>query len=111
MPHIDGKIRRNHTTVCELAETAIDLIRRNPEVSGISPGFIQAGKGVARGFRSVKIVDMTGGVLITVRQARTVQEVRIYSSNQHATKWTLSTGLRNRGIPIHFERKNRRAQH
>ncbi len=106
MQHRNGKkFRGTHTTLTDLALVVADIAIKLPEVKGVSPGHIQTGKGVAGGARKVKIGSHKGGVLLTVRQARSVQELRIFfTSGEQATKLALARALRDQGIPISFGR-------
>lgn len=101
---VTAQRRGEHTTYIELAAKAANILARRPEVTGISPGYIQPGKGGTRGHRKVKIADAKGCILLTVRQATSIQEVRVYTTNGHVTKLALARGLRNEGIPISFQR-------
>jgi len=101
--HFDGAGRRGgHTTLIDLAARVVDLIKGLDHISGIAPGHIQNGKGVAGGMRKVKIGDIGGGVLLTVRQSRSVQQVRVYTCDIQATKLAIAQRLRSDGIPIAF---------
>ncbi len=105
MAHRDGKnIRGTHTTLTDLAAQVVDLALTlaNPEVSGISPGYIQAGKG--GGKRRVKMgIAEDGSLFLTVRQAHTIQELRIYSPDTQKTRLDLARALRDSDIPISFQ--------
>lgn len=103
MPHRDGKkFGGGHTTCIDLAAEVADIAEACEEVTKISLGFIQCGKGVAGGTRKVKIGDMTGGILVTVRQSKSVQEIRIFTTQMQATKLAMARTLRSRDIPISF---------
>ena len=102
-PHLDGARRRsNHTTLIDLAAKVVDLVEDIDSVSGISPGHIQNGKGVTGGMRKVKIGDLTGGILLTVRQSRSVQELRVYARDIQAAKLAIAQALRTNDIAISF---------
>jgi hypothetical protein len=97
-----GKFGGGHTTLIDLAILLADMADARPEVTKISPGFIQCGGGAIGGERSVKILDARGGLLLKVRQNRAVQEVRIVTANLHETKLALARGARNNRIRISF---------
>lgn len=101
-----GKFCDEHTTFTDLSIIAADIANQCPEVTKISAGYIQNGKGVSGGENRVKIGDYAGGVLLTVRQSRSVQEVRIVTKNIQATKLALARGLRDRKIAICFGKKS-----
>ena len=64
---------------------------------------LESGKGVSGGSsQKVKFSDMKGGLLLTVRQSRSVQEVRVYSTNVQAARLALARAFRDEGIPIAF---------
>ncbi len=97
---VRGQLRGNHRTLTDLALQVVDLAKTLPGVRGVSPGYIQAGKG--GGKRKVKIADGKGCLLLTVRQSHTIQEVRIFSLDLRATKLALARALRDQDIPISF---------
>lgn len=99
---IDSKSRGTHTTCCDLAAKVHDVAVLITEVSGVSLGVLQCGKGVTGGSQKVKIDEMKGGILLTVRQSRSVQEMRVYSTNVQAARLALARALRNENIPIAF---------
>ena len=104
MHHRDGKkIRGTHTTFIDLAAEVCDLVCKLTEVEGVSPGIIQCGKGVSGGMRKVKIGDFSGGIILTVRQSRSVQELRLFASNIPAARLATARTLRNHDIPISFK--------
>jgi hypothetical protein len=99
-----GKMRGTHTTFSDLAAEVVDLAHRIPEIVGISAGVLQSGKGFAGGSQKVKIGDFKGGVILTVRQSRSVQEIRLYVTCEQAAKLAIAKALRNANIPITFRR-------
>lgn len=72
-----GKFGGDHTTLIDLAAELADHAAKLTYVNRISPGIIQLGQGVAGGERRVKFGNINGGILMKVRQARSVQEVRV----------------------------------
>ena len=98
-----GKFKTTHTTYCELAVKIVDIAVRFQAVTGISPGMLQSGKGVSSGGgQRVKFGDMVGGLCLTVRQSRSVQELRIYCTDVQATRLALARALRDQDIPVAF---------
>lgn len=96
MPHRNGKkFGGEHTTYIELAAQLADIAVRLPEVKNISAGIVQGGKGVAGGDRRIKFCDMVGGLLCKVRQSRSVQEVRILTTDPGATRLALARAVLN----------------
>jgi hypothetical protein len=103
MPHRDGKKSRGtHTTCSDLSARVHDIAVRLHEVTGVALGVLQSGTGVSGGSQKVKIGDMKGGMILTVRQSRSVQEVRVYSTNVQAARLALARALRDEDIPIAF---------
>ncbi len=99
-----GKIRGTHTTVTELAGEVTDIFAKLADVRGISPGWIQSGKGVAGGARNVKISEYEGGLLLTVRQSRSIQELRVLVNEMQPAKEAVARALRDNDIPITFRK-------
>src|SRR3989344_893533 len=106
MPTRDGgKHRGTHTTLCTLAAKVVDLIERLPEVNGYSPGVLQSGKRfTGSSTHKVKIGTFTGGILLIVRQSRSVQEVRVFTPSSQKAKLAIARKLRDNQIPISFRR-------
>lgn len=103
MAHRDGKkFRGGHTSLTDLAFRVARLAEGLPEVTGIAPGYIRSGKAVAGGRQRVKIGETRGGLLLTVRAACSVEELRIFASDIQEAKLALARGLRDLGIPISF---------
>ena len=100
-----GKFGGSHTTVIPLAGTFVDIAANDPQVSNISCGMIQAGLGSVQGQRRIKITDIQGGVLLSVRDNTTHQEIRIYTRDTHTTKLKLSRAIRNYGIRLCFGKR------
>lgn len=62
MPHRDGKKSRGtHTTCSDLSAKVHDIAVRIREITGVSLGILESGKGVTGGSQKVKIGDMKGG--------------------------------------------------
>ncbi|MFH1178258.1 MAG: hypothetical protein V1711_00830 [bacterium] len=100
MPHRHGeKFRGPHTTCTDFAAEVADVAVRIEEVTGVSPGIIKRGNGR----RKVQIEDSSGGLLLTVHQLRSMQELRIFGINIPAIKFELARTLRNQKIAISFK--------
>ncbi len=106
MPHRDGgKFGGNHTTFIELAADLVDIAATRPEVNTISAGIIHGGQGVAGGGRRVKFVNTKGGILLKVRQSRSVQEVWLITTDPQATMFALARAtLNNLNACISFQK-------
>ena len=103
MPHRDGgKSRGTHTTCSDLSARVWDIAIKIQGVEGISLGVLESGKGVTGGSQKVKIGNMTGGILLTVRQSRSVQDIRIFSHDVQRARLALARALRDERIPIAF---------
>jgi hypothetical protein len=100
-----GKFGGKHTTFIDCALPLVDLAAKRSEVSNISPGIIKTEGNSSSGQRGVKIIDMVGGIILVVRQSRSVQEVRIYTSNIHETKFAISKEARERDMDLRFRDK------
>lgn len=104
MPHRqDSKIRGGHTTCIELSGRVIDILSRLSCVSGISLGIIITGKSGVGGDSRVKIGDMSGWLIVVVRQPGSIQELRVFTHKNSEAKLAISRALRNNHIPIHFK--------
>lgn len=102
-----GKIGGNHTTLLDLAATMVDHAAKYAEVKTISPGMIRVEPHSTGGSRKVRFSWMLGGLLMTVRQGKSVQEVRVYTGDTQTTMVALARAARNRDIPISFLKKDR----
>ncbi|TRZ64175.1 MAG: hypothetical protein D4Q79_02175 [Spirochaetia bacterium] len=63
-----GKYCGSHTTIIPAATIPADVAHGQPEVFKISLGFIKAGLSPANGQRRVKIIDIDGGVLLSIKR-------------------------------------------
>ncbi|MEK9174095.1 MAG: DUF2103 domain-containing protein [Patescibacteria group bacterium] len=90
-----------HTTLIDLAKPICEGIHRLSGVDGVSPGFIVAGTKMNHTQR-VKIAEGDGCVMLTFRSARTVQEVRVYSTDHQATKLAIARLIRDQKVAICF---------
>lgn len=99
-----------HTTLIPAAAIICDIANACNAVSTISPGFITMGLRSVNGRRRVKIVDDGGGVLLSVRDNTSHQNVHVYTKDLQATKLAIARGARNAGIAINFGRRNEEAR-
>lgn len=97
-----GKFKGSHTTLVDIALRVVDIVERLDACTGISCGIVQSGKGVTGGTQKVKITKMSGGLLLTARQSRSVQEVRVYGPDVQELLEAVARSLRNEDIRIHF---------
>ena len=94
----EGKFRGPHTTYTDFAAEIADILVPLKEVIGIAPGILKRGNGM----RKVQIEDFSGGLLLTVHQTRSMQELRVYGTNISSTKLFIARTLRDQKIPISF---------
>ena len=97
-----GKFGGSHTTLIPLAELLADIAAGEDEVTNVVPGFIKAGLRSVSGQRRVKITDVIGGVLLSIRDNTSHQEVRVYTTDIHKTKLALSKATRNNDVHLCF---------
>lgn len=97
-----GKFSGNHTTLSPLAAKVCDIAHKCAHVTTISPGFLKAGLPPVNGKRRVKITSKSGGVLLSIRDNTSNQEVHLYTSDLQATKMLIARECRNLGISIAF---------
>jgi hypothetical protein len=102
-----GKIGGDHTTLLDLAVTMVDIAASYSEVKTISPGHIKVNPDKSGGARRVKFAWIMGGLLMTIRQNRSVQEVRVYTTNTQTTMVALARAARDLDIPIGFLKKDK----
>ncbi|MFM2330734.1 MAG: hypothetical protein RLZZ26_241 [Candidatus Parcubacteria bacterium] len=103
MPHRDGKMfRGTHTTCSDLTARVADIANGVPGVRGVSLGYLQNCCGSTSGTQRVKFCDMPGFILLTVRQASSVQELRVFCTNLQETRTKLAGALRDHDIAICF---------
>lgn len=81
-----GKFTGNHTTLAPLACQVCDLANKLPVVTSISPGLLKPGLKSVNGNRRVQIREDNGGILLTVRDNTSLQEVRIYTKDVHEVR-------------------------
>lgn len=96
---LGGKFCGNHTTLTDLGIKVADIANRCPFVTRISPGVIRfvGRKGAGR---KVKMGDYGGGIVLTVCQARSVQEIRIFANGVSEAKNRLADLMKEEGIAI-----------
>ncbi len=97
-----GKFTGRHTTLIPLAATVCDIAEASPSVTKISPGFIKAGLKSANGQRGLKITERKGGILLSVRDNTSHQEIHIYVKNMRSATIDIEHGARNRGLRVTF---------
>ena len=105
-----GKFGGSHTTLIDLAADLADHAIRLPLVDRVQPGMIQLGQGVAGGDRRVKFSAINGGILMKVRQSRSVQEVRVTTPRPQVVMETLARAALGLNAKIGFKRPEGREQ-
>ncbi len=96
-------IRGDHSTLTDLSAQVVDIIRPLAQVRGIAPGVFDLG--IPRGRQNVRIAHEAGSILLTVRQASSVQQVKVFTGNIAVVKLAIARALRDRGIPISFRKE------
>ena len=91
-----------HTTLIPLSSTVCDILEKNSAVTKIAPGFIVAGISTIRGRRRIKITERTGGLLLSVRDNTTRQEIHIYTTNPTRVTEALIAGVKKKQVEITF---------
>ena len=96
-----GKLRGPHSTVIEAAWRFLPQILRDPSVTGISPGFITAGKR-ASGRNSIKIIEEGSWLLLSVRGSTAHQELRVFTSDAQTAKLAVARAARKASFHVSF---------
>jgi len=100
------KSRGCHETYIDLAFIIAKIAEGLPEVTGVSAGRIKTGqRNGGASCNRVKIVDSTCGVLLTVRQSGSAQEVSLLTKKLQAVKLAIAREARDKGIKIAFGHK------
>ncbi|MBX9906549.1 DUF2103 domain-containing protein [Patescibacteria group bacterium] len=81
-----GKYTRAHSTLIPFATEICDALNIQPEVTKISLGFITSGLRSSNNNRRLKIKGDIGSLLLSVRDNKATQEIRIYTSDLEKTK-------------------------
>lgn len=95
------KVRGTHTTLNDLGARVVDLVEKVSGVTGVAPGRLVSNAGITTKPR-VRIADLDGCILLTVRQSRSLQEVRVYTQDVNSARLAISRALRNDDIAICF---------
>lgn len=80
--HILGPKFCKHTTVTESARKVVELINKWNEVTKISLGIIRQTKS---GHFDVRFVPIHGGLTISVRGSKAIQQLHVYTSDPNET--------------------------
>ena len=99
-----GKFGGDHTTVIPAAGIIADIAGACRVVTKISVGFIKAGLPNAKGKRRVKIAVEEGGILLTVRDNTSQQELRVYVSDSEVAKRAIHEGAENAGFLVTYQK-------
>lgn len=97
-----SKFTGRHTTLIPLATIVCDIANKSPSVTKISPGFIKAGLRSVNGQRGLKISQRKGGILLSVRDNTSHQEIHIYAKSVRSAITDIEYGARNRGLRVTF---------
>lgn len=100
-----GKYSGNHMTLIPAAATVCDIAHACPAVTRISPGFIKAGLKPVQGQRRVKITRQNGGLLLSVRDNTSHQEIHVYADEIQSAIETIARGARSAGLHISFRKE------
>ncbi len=100
-----GKFGGGHTTVIPAAGVIADIADACPAVTKISVGFIKAGLPNIKGDRRVKVSADTGGILLTVRDNTSQQELRVYSSDVVGAIAHIRDAAHRAGFTVRFPKK------
>lgn len=93
MNHASGaKISGSHTTLIDAAVDLVEAANGLDCVTKIVLGIIKQVKGAAVE-RSLKITDIPSGLRVKVRGSKTVQEIFIYTKQQHLVSSTITEAL------------------
>jgi hypothetical protein len=95
-----GKFTGNHTSLIPLAARVCDVLHTCSAVQKISPGFIKAGLKSVQGKRRIKMTESKGGLLLSVRDNASHQEVFVYSNDANITRQVVVECARNLHISI-----------
>ena len=89
-----GKFTASHTTVIEAADAPARAAAQLECVSKVSLGLI---KSLHNGPPAIKFIEEGPGCLLAkVRGTRSLQEVRVYTSDQEATKTAMAAAFTGR---------------
>lgn len=93
MPHpFSKKFTRSHTSLIEAAEAPIKAAADLSCVSKVSLGIIRA---IGNGPISMKVTDEGPGcLLVKVRGPRSIQEIRVYTSEKEVTMIAMNAMLK-----------------
>ncbi|MCI0620030.1 DUF2103 domain-containing protein [Candidatus Wolfebacteria bacterium] len=97
-----GKYGGDHTTVIPAAGAICDIANACPHVTRISPGFLKTGLKTNTGPRRVKLTRQNGGILLSVRDSISHQEIRVYTGDVQEAMLAIARGARNAGFRIAF---------
>ena len=99
-----ARLAPSHKTYIPVAAEFRDFARKIPGVTCVSAGIIRAGLSPAP--IRVKIVDESGCILLKVRGATSIQEMRVYTSDIQNVRTTIAREVRNKGYRLAFTGKD-----
>jgi hypothetical protein len=82
------KYTSSHTTITKGAASICDAIAPLPEVTKIALGLIKSGL-KTNGTFSIKIKEGVACLVLAIKGAMSVQEVRVYTTDKAATRHTI----------------------
>jgi hypothetical protein len=97
-----GKFGGGHTTVIPAAGIVADIAKTCRTITKISPGFIKAGLPTAKGRRRVKIASVGGGLLLSVRDNTSHQELRVYADDVLEAQAYIAREARKAGLVVNI---------
>lgn len=100
-----GKYSGNHMTLIPAAAIVCDIAHKCPCVTRISPGFIKAGLRSVQGQRRVKITRQDSGLLLSIRDNASHQEVQVYANDLQKAMEDIARGVLSAGLHVSFRKE------
>lgn len=97
-----GKFTGSHTTVVPAAGEIADIAAGCRVVTKIAIGFIKAGLRPTQGRRALKISPQGAGLLLSVRDNTSHQELHVYATDVEEAKRCIRVGAEEIGIQVTF---------
>ena len=103
-----GKYSGNHTTLVPAAAVVCDIAHDCSDVTKISPGYIKAGLRCVHGQKHVKLTRNNGGILLSVRDNTSHQDIQVFTRDAQVAMLTIVRGARNANIGISFSKTDKK---